>query len=100
MINIEVRDEINTILKKEFINLLGNIQEIDGIVKLVQPSMRSVQVLEAEMHAGVHILCIFPSRRASEIRKRSQDLRRQQRCQTAKRASAAPARRRRQLPGL
>ncbi|CAN0901194.1 hypothetical protein LINGRAHAP2_LOCUS21283 [Linum grandiflorum] len=52
------------------------------------------------MHAGLHIRALLPTRGAPQIRKRPQDIRRQQRNQAPQRPPPTSARGRRQLPSL
>ena len=62
--------------------------------------MRSVQVSEAKVHAGVRVCAVFPTGPAAEVCERAQGLRRQQRGQAAQRAQRVAARERRDLARL
>lgn len=71
-----------------------------GFIELLQPSMRSLQVLEAKMHARLHLLPLLPTGRAAKVRQRPQDLRCQQRRQASQRAPPPPEGRCRPIPRL
>lgn len=51
---------------------------INGFSKLLQLSMCCLQVLKKKMHAWLHLRSLLPTRGATKIRKRSQNLRCQQ----------------------
>lgn len=69
-------------------------------IKLLLISLRGLQIPEKKVHARLHLRALLPSRGASKIRPRAQNLRCQQRDQAAQRAPPSPERRRRQLARL
>jgi len=67
---------------------LGKLK--NGIIELLQFSMCCLQILEEEMPFRVHLCTLLPTRRASEVRERAQDIRSEQCDEASERASSTP----------
>ncbi|KAK1324360.1 LOB domain-containing protein 25 [Acorus calamus] len=69
---------------------------IDGVIIvfdnpiIIELPLRGLQVPPAQVHAGLHLRPILPTGRAPKVRKRSQDLRSQQRIQAPQRGPPPP----------